>query len=165
MTKSGPPQAWEQELESRLALLGHRNWIVVADAAYPAHSNAGIETIVTDTDQIRAVRTVLKKVAACGHVRARVYTDAELNFVEDRDAPGMRAYRRRLKAALLGADTQSLPHEQILARMDQCADLYRILVLKTNLLLPYTSVFVELDCGYWNANAEQRLRKAMMKSQ
>jgi hypothetical protein len=27
--------------------------------------------------------------------------------------------------------------------------------------IPYTSVFFELDCGYWSAAAEQRLRKAM----
>jgi hypothetical protein len=27
--------------------------------------------------------------------------------------------------------------------------------------IPYTSVFFELDCGYWNAEAEQRLRQAM----
>jgi hypothetical protein len=27
--------------------------------------------------------------------------------------------------------------------------------------LPYTSVFLELDCGYWNAEKEQRLRSAL----
>jgi hypothetical protein len=30
--------------------------------------------------------------------------------------------------------------------------------------MPYTSVFVELDCGYWSDAAEQRLRKAMDKA-
>jgi len=30
-----------------LPLFGHRNWIVVADSAYPAHSMPGIETIVS----------------------------------------------------------------------------------------------------------------------
>jgi hypothetical protein len=31
----------------------------------------------------------------------------------------------------------------------------------TNLTLPYTSVFLELDCGYWSPEAEQRLRDAI----
>jgi hypothetical protein len=30
--------------------------------------------------------------------------------------------------------------------------------------IPYTSVFFELDCGYWNAEAEVRLRQAMLAS-
>jgi hypothetical protein len=31
--------------------------------------------------------------------------------------------------------------------------------------IPYTSVFFELDCGYWNAAAEQRLRKAILEAE
>jgi hypothetical protein len=27
--------------------------------------------------------------------------------------------------------------------------------------LPYTSVFLQLDCGYWNADQESRLREAL----
>ena len=27
--------------------------------------------------------------------------------------------------------------------------------------IPYTSIFFELDCGYWSAEAEQRLREAI----
>jgi hypothetical protein len=30
--------------------------------------------------------------------------------------------------------------------------------------IPYTSVFFELDCGYWNADAEQRLRQLIEAS-
>ncbi|MDE3198919.1 MAG: hypothetical protein KGN84_21400 [Acidobacteriota bacterium] len=29
------PQSWRATLEERLPLYGHRNWIVVADSAYP----------------------------------------------------------------------------------------------------------------------------------
>jgi hypothetical protein len=31
--------------------------------------------------------------------------------------------------------------------------------------IPYTTVFFELDCGYWNAAAEDRLRQAMKASE
>jgi hypothetical protein len=34
---------------------------------------------------------------------------------------------------------------------------------KTNLTLPYTSVFLQIDCGYWSADAERRLRDAMAR--
>jgi hypothetical protein len=30
--------------------------------------------------------------------------------------------------------------------------------------LPYVSVFFELDCGYWNADAEQILREAIQSA-
>src|ERR1039458_10655620 len=30
-----------------------------------------------------------------------------------------------------------------------------MLLIKTDMTIPYTSVFFELDCGYWNAEAEQ----------
>jgi hypothetical protein len=60
-----------------------------------------------------------------------------------------------------GCGIRQLPHEEIIAKLDDCARLFRILILKTNLTIPYTSVFFELDCGYWSAEAEQRLRQAM----
>jgi hypothetical protein len=45
--------------------------------------------------------------------------------------------------------------------LDKAAETFRVLVLKTDLALPYTSVFLELDCGYWSPGAERRLREAM----
>jgi L-fucose mutarotase/ribose pyranase (RbsD/FucU family) len=156
-------QSWEEKLDRTLPLFGHRNWIVIADAAYPAQSNPGIETIVADTNQIHAVETVLNCVAACAHIRANIYTDRELDYLEERDAPGIAGYRKQLQALLQGAAIQQLPHEEIIAKLDQCAQLFSILLIKTDMTLPYTSVFIELDCGYWNAEAEDRLRKAMQR--
>jgi hypothetical protein len=54
-----------------------------------------------------------------------------------------------------------MPHEQIIDKLDSAGAKFNVLVLKTNLVLPYTSVFFELDCGYWGAEQEQRLRDAM----
>ena len=53
-------------------------------------------------------------------------------------------------------------HDDIIAALDAAARRFRILVIKTPLSLPYTSVFVELGCGYWSADAEARLRAAML---
>jgi L-fucose mutarotase/ribose pyranase (RbsD/FucU family) len=158
---SDHPHDWEWELSRRLPLFGHRNWIVVADAAYPAQSNPGIETMAVGADQVQVVRTVQDAIAACKHIRANIYTDLELGFVEENDAPGITEYRRQLDALLDRGSCKQLPHEQIIAKLDQCAQLFRILIVKTDLTIPYTSVFFELDCGYWNTEAERRLRQAM----
>jgi hypothetical protein len=39
--------SWQTKLEQELPLLGHRNWIVIADSAYPWQTAPGIETINT----------------------------------------------------------------------------------------------------------------------
>jgi D-ribose pyranose/furanose isomerase RbsD len=147
---------WKRELKALLPLFGHRNWIVVADSAYPAQSRPGIDTIVSGVGQIEAARRVLDAIAASKHVRARIYLDA--------DAPGVSRYRTQLAELLKSAKATTLPHEQIIARLDQAAQLFRVLIIKTELTIPYTSIFFELDCGYWCAEAEQRLRRAMAAS-
>ena len=152
---------WELRLRELLPLFGHRNWIVVADSAYPAQSKPGIETIVAGGDQIEVVRKVLDAMGTCRHVRANVYADQEIASVTEHDAPGITEYRRQLDGILGGAPLSYIPHEQIIARLDQVAQVYRALVIKTDLTIPYTSVFFELDCGYWSAEAEHRMREAM----
>jgi L-fucose mutarotase/ribose pyranase (RbsD/FucU family) len=167
MTGAGTSAAtdWERKVSALLPLFGHRNWIVVADAAYPAQSKPGIETLVADADQIHIVRTVLDAIAACKHILANVYVDRELGFVEENDAPGVTAYRKQLKALLEGSSVKQLPHEQIIHKLDQAAQVFQILIIKTKMTIPYTSVFFELDCGYWNTEAEERLRQAMAKAE
>jgi hypothetical protein len=156
---------WERRIGELLPLYGHRNWIVVADSAYPAQARAGIETIVADADQIAVLRTLLNAIGACRHIRANVYTDLEIDVVEERDAPGMAAYRRQLDDLFEGAGRKQLPHEEIISRLDHAAEMFRILIIKTDMIIPYTSVFFELDCEYWNAEAEGRLRSAMAAAQ
>lgn len=154
-------QELERVLRERLPLLGHRNWIVVTDAAYPLQSSPGIETLLCSESQIEATRKVMEAIESAAHIRANIYTDAELQHVAENDAEGIDFFRRQLAQLLQGQSALQIPHEEIIAKLDQAAKLFRVLLVKTNAVLPYTSVFFELDCGYWNADAEQRLRKAM----
>jgi len=149
---------WQGVLKKELPLFGHRNWIVIADSAYPAQSRTGIETVVTDADQIDVLKGVLTALDGMKHVRPIVFTDAELSHVPEEDAPGIAAYRKELAALLGDRPVQVIPHEKIIAKLDEAGATFRVLILKTNLTLPYTSVFLQLDCGYWNADAEKRLR-------
>jgi hypothetical protein len=153
--------AWRQKLRESVSLYGHRNWIVVADSAYPAQSRGGIETVVSGADHVAVVQEALAAVAASKHVRPIVYTDRELKSVPDQDAPGIAAYRQRLDKVLKGREVNVLEHEKIISMLDEAGQTFRVLIIKTEMTLPYTSVFLQLDCGYWTAEAEKRLRETM----
>ncbi len=156
--------AWRTQLEKNLPELGHRNWIVVADSAYPRQSSSGIKTVVTGCDQLDVVEIVLKAIEDTPHVRAIVQTDQELAYVAEADAPGVTAYRERLKAMLRHKAVQVKPHEAIIADLDEASQMFNILLLKTTMTVPYTSVFFQLDCAYWSADQENRLRQALEKA-
>ena len=108
-----------------------------------------------------AQKHVLAAIAQCRHIRANVFADKELAYLAESDAPGVLKYCRGLEAALKEANVSYLPHEQIIDKLDESARLFRILLIKTDMTIPYTSVFFQLDCGYWNTDAEHRLRKAL----
>jgi hypothetical protein len=152
---------WEEQLDRQLPRLGHRNWIVVADGAYPWQTAPGIETVCTGAAQIDVLRGVLAGIDRAPHVRPVVYLDAELPFLSEQHATGISAYRDELGILLAGRAVRQLPHEDIITRLDAAGRSFHVLLLKTTLRLPYTSVFLELDCGYWSSEAEQRLRQAI----
>ena len=152
---------WRVRLQQELPLLGHRNWIAVVDSAYPLQTSAGIETVNTNADQLEVVKTVLDLLAKAKHVRPFIFTDAELKAVPEGDAVGVTAYREALTNLVGKTEAQSLPHEEIISKLDEAGKTFHILVLKTNLTIPYTSVFIRLECAYWKPDAEKRLREAM----
>jgi len=156
-----PSLTWNQQLALRIPAYGHRNWIVIADSAYPAQSRDGIETLVTHEDHLTVVKGVFDALAKAKHIRPVVYLDSELPHVPEADAGGIGQYRTDLAKQLGDRKPRSLPHDQLIAKLNNAGDTFKVLVLKTNLTLPYTSVFLELDCGYWSPEAEQRLRDAM----
>jgi hypothetical protein len=163
-TDSQPDSDWELVLSDTLPNFGHRNWIVIADSAYPAHSNPGIETIATGADHLDVLRKVIAALSSQKHVRPVIYADKELAHVSDSDAPGIDAYRRALQHLLTSQDFQVLPHEQLISCLDEAASHFRILILKTTFCIPYTAIFLSLDCGYWTAEAEARLRASLATS-
>lgn len=154
---------WEKILKDRLSLYGHRNWVVIADSAYPSQSKQGIETIVADDDQTTVIERVFAILRKCKHVKPTIYTDEELKFVSEQDAPGVITYREQLAGLLKGYGASSLRHDDIISMLDRVGETFRVLLIKTTMRIPYTSVFVELECGYWNTQAEKRLR-AIMRS-
>ena len=152
---------WKKDLSEQLQLLGHRNWVVVADSAYPLQKAPGIETIYVGGDHVDVVSDVLDLVAKQKHVRPVIFTDAELEHVTEAHAPGIESVRSELQKLLKGSGAQTLPHEAIIKQLDQAGKSFKVVIIKTDLVLPYTSVFIRLDCGYWSADSEAALRKSM----
>lgn len=152
---------WAEILKRRAELYGHRNWIVVADSAYPAQANEGIETILANEEQTTVLDSVVEILSSCRHVTPTVYTDKELQFIPEQDTPGIASFRKRLAEILRPYAVSSLPHEEIITRLDRAGRLFRVLLIKTAACIPYTSVFFELGCKYWDGQAETRLRTAM----
>lgn len=152
---------WQKVLAERLPAYGHRNWIVVADSAYPSQAKDGIETVVADADQVQVLEFVLAALAKSKHVTPIVHTDTELNYLDDVQAAGVEGYRARLAAIFKDKVIEALPHEKIIERLDAVSRTFRVLIIKTNMTIPYTSVFLQLDCAYWGPDAEKGLRAKM----
>ena len=161
MASAQGPADWQTRVGQVMPLMGHRNWIMIVDSAYPLQSSAGVETIETNTDQIEVLKRVLSVIDGSIQVRPIVYIDAELPFVPEKDAPGVTAYRESIQTVLAGQKITSLPHEQIIAKVDEVGKTFHIVVLKTTMTVPYTSIFLQLNCKYWSDDAEAEMRKAM----
>jgi len=162
-TASPRTPVWKLRLARELPVLGHRNWIVVADSAYPAQTSPGIVTVYTGTGQLDVLKTVLAALDQSKHVAPVIHLDQELEHVPEQIAPGAGAYRQEVAKLLKGRRVDSVPHADLIAKLDQAGKTFRVLILKTDLTVPYTSVFLELDCGYWGPDKEGKMREGMGK--
>jgi D-ribose pyranose/furanose isomerase RbsD len=153
--------SWQEEFAKQIPALGHRNWVLVVDAAYPLQSNPGITTIVTGADQLEVVKKVLEAIKRSPNITPEIFLDKEIDFVPEKEASGIKDYKKQLDRLLKDEKVDKVLHEKLISDVDEAAKLFNILVLKTNLTIPYTSVFIRLDCGYWNAEQEQKMRELM----
>ena len=154
---------WKQVLHDRLSEYGHRNWIVIADSAYPAQTNPGIETVVSHEDQPTVLREVLSSLQQSKSVRPIFYLDKELKYVDEDSVPGIEAFRTQLMDQLESQKPKTMLHEQLINKLDQVSKTFKVLIIKTNLTIPYTTVFIELRASYWGDDAEKAMRVRMSK--
>ncbi len=153
---------WTELADRQLERLGHRNVIIVADSAYPIQTGSGIRVFTTGADHLEVVKQLASKIAASKAVRPLIALDKEFAFVPEKHAPGAAALRKEVLAALDGAGpVREELHEKLLAEVNATAADFEVVVFKTTGTIPYSSVFFTLDCGYWSAEAEAELRKAM----
>ncbi len=154
---------WKKQFDQTLPLLGHRNWIVIADKALPQQNAAGIEYIYTNEKLLPVLKYVLEQVNVSGHVRPIIYRDKELTFITNDQAKGVKEFTDATEQLFGVLPVQTILHDSVFSKLDAASKLFKVLVLKTNETIPYTSVFLELDCAYWNADKEKQLRDIMNK--
>ena len=158
----GPAAAdWQNTMQQRLPLFGHRNWIDVSDAAFPAYTQAGIETIFVNQDLPTVLSDVAKSIASSKHVRATAFVDKEVPFVEEKDYPGVTQLKQAIHRTFEKSSISSIPHAEAISKMDEAAKQFRVLIIKTNTTIPYTTVFLRLDCGYLTDEVDAKIKNAM----
>ena len=57
-------------------------------------------------------------------------------------------YKKELSKTLNGIEPQTLLHDSVFVKIDKAS-------------IPYSSVFLQLDCKYWSAEQERALREVM----
>ncbi|WP_379715003.1 RbsD/FucU domain-containing protein [Haloferula chungangensis] len=154
---------WKTAVEMQTAQLGYRNWIVIAEASFPAHSRPGTRQINAYEPIPVVLDEVLRVLERTEHVRPRIYTPRELRSVENDFAPGVDEYRTVLDGALHGHEVTELDQDSLLTLVQDAQKSFDVLVIRTTTALPYSSVFLELQPGYWDGESEQRLRADMQR--
>ena len=158
-------ESWKTSLEEDLNLLGHRNWILVVDKAFPEQSSSGMKYLYVEQDLLPTLEYVLGRVDSSTHVRPVIYRDRELGYITEQQVPGIEAFREKSNRLLEGRAVNTLLHDEVFGMLDESASLFRVLVIKTSCIIPYSSVFLQLDCAYWGSDQEKALREAMNEDQ
>jgi D-ribose pyranose/furanose isomerase RbsD len=153
--------SWQTKFQKKLPLLGHRNWILVVDKAFPLQSAQGMTMINTGEQLPKVLEQVLTSISKTKHIKPIVFTDLELKYLSEDLSPGVDSMKMSIFSTLNGYEINSILHNEVFAKLDSASNLFNVVVLKTESTIPYSSVFIQLDCTYWGRSREQKLRYKM----
>lgn len=151
--------SWQAAVDRQTSQLGYRNWIVVSEASFSAHNRPGLRQVVSTAEVPETLDYVLNALEQTENVRPRIYVPRELRAVENDFAPGIDEFRKKLGNSLHGHETTELDQEALITLMKDANRSFDVLVIRTPTALPYTSIFLELQPGYWDVDSETRLRE------
>lgn len=154
---------WKKEFKKEIPLLGHRNWIVIVDMAYPLQNKSGIKTIYTGESYMNVLSFVYTEIKQSPHIKPIIYQDQELSILSDLEVIGIENLKRKMSEIFGEKEINHLPHDELIARLDEVSQMFTVVILKTNLTLPYTSTFIELDCKYWDEEQQENLLNKIKK--
>ena len=149
---------WKAAINRQVGQLGYRNWIVIAEASFPAHSRPGVRQVSASVEIPEALDYVLGTLEQTETVRPQIYVPRELRSVENDFAPGIDEFRKQLSGSLHGHETTELDQQSLLTLLEDANRSFDVLIIRTPTALPYSSVFLELRPGYWDVDSETRLR-------
>ncbi len=157
------PADWKGNVNRQVNQLGNRNWIVVCEASFPAHNRPGFRQVNANEEIPEVVDYVLNALEETQNVRPKIFQTRELRVVENDFAPGIDQMRERIDSSLHGHESTELDQQSLLTLIESANERFDVLVIRTPTALPYTSVFLELQPGYWDAESEDRLRERIRK--
>lgn len=155
-------QNWKVELATELPKLGHRNWLLIVDKAFPELASENIQIIETNEALLSVLNEVKTQLDSQSHVKPILYKDLELDVLNDNLSPGANKFKKDLYTIYPNNAYSSILHQDVFSKMDSASKLFKILVLKSETTIPYSSIFMELDCKYWNETSENQLREMMI---
>ena len=156
-TMDGSTQ-WKSAVQRHTTELGFRNWIVIAEASFPAYSRTGVHQVTANAEIPEALAFVLQSIDQTQHVKPNVYLTRELRSIHNDVAPGIDEYRAKTLEVLAGMEYTSLDQESLMTLLADANRSFDVLLIRTTTALPYSSIFIELQPGYWDAESEQQLR-------
>jgi L-fucose mutarotase/ribose pyranase (RbsD/FucU family) len=149
---------WKAAVANQVEQLGYSNWIVIAEASFPAQNRAGVHQVRADADISEVLTYVLDTLEQTQRVRPHPYLPRELRSLENDFAPGIDEHRKRIQIALRSHETTEIEQQSLLTLLEDANRSFDVLVIRTPTALPYSSVFLELQPGYWDSESESRLR-------
>lgn len=153
-----PPPVWGGVVSREIDALGIQNWIIIAESSFPVVSRRGVRTVVVDAEIPELLDFVVNDLERSENVTPSFNTARELPFVSNDRAPGIEQFRKDLKDALHGHEVRELDYRSLSLLAHSEASKFAVLVLKSRTALPYSSVFIELDSGYWDRELEDELQ-------
>lgn len=150
---------WKGSVNHQVTQLGYQNWIVITEASFPARNRPGFRQVSANAEVPEVLDYVLNALEQTQHVRPRIYLTREMRSVENDFAPGIEDMRNRITKALHNYEPTELDQHSLITLLDSANKDYEVLVIRTPTALPYASVFMELQPGYWDAECEDSLRR------
>lgn len=160
-------QSWRDQFEANLERMGKHNWIVIAEAAYTSRYATGTRTVATGKSLPSVLDSVLSEISDSKHVSATAWISSELERIPDRDAPGITQFHKDIRRLLNTSkvEIKVVPEKEIVKKVEADAGTCNVLFLKSSSPLPYSSVYLQLDCRYWDEAREKRLRDALRSAE
>lgn len=158
--QGGAPMPWQQQIANALPIFGSGNWVIIASTDFPLLSVNGVETIRVPDGLAAAVNSMEGIFQMSSRIRPTFHLASELDFAAKQNDDA-KAYMDELAKILPETGVTKMPAADILQTIIDTAVMKRILVLKTDSMIPYGSVAIELAPGFWSPEQEQALRDAM----
>jgi hypothetical protein len=154
------PVPWQQQISNALPIFGEGNWVIVADTSFPLLAKPGIETIRVPDDLAGAVNSMEGIFQMNERLRPSFHLCSELDFVAKQDE-SVRAYLDKLEEILPAEGVVRISRQKLIDTVIVTAEDRRVLVIKTDSMVPYGTVAMRLAPGFWTAEQEATLREAM----